>query len=342
MRNRCYAKRSNSVRDPEAREVLEGGRAAIVVSGGFATTGGIEPPTDTVPTAALAALIENAAAGHLDLAVRIATDQLATAPEWTDDFPKLELYMHLARSWALLLRGDLIDAQARVDAGYKEALEVGAEFPRVTWSLLRGMILVAQGRPDSARRALLEAVAGSEVVDRGFLRPSHAYCAMAAALVGDVAASEAHVRAAHDAQASYDGLFGVDLARAGAWLAAARGEVSAAGAAAQLVAEDAAGRGACALEVCALHDVVRFGRAGDVVDRLEALTTLVDGALVDVVAAHVRALVDEDGSALDAASQTFSLLTLDLYAAEASAAAARVHRRDGRARERVRRARTRT
>ena len=184
------------------------------------------------------------------------------------------------------------------------------------------MILVAQGRPDSARRALLEAVAGSEVVDRGFLRPSHAYCAMAAALVGDVAASEAHVRAAHDAQASYDGLFGVDLARAGAWLAAARGEVSAAGAAAQLVAEDAAGRGACALEVCALHDVVRFGRAGDVVDRLEALTTLVDGALVDVVAAHARALVDEDGSALDAASQTFSSLTFDLYAAEASAAAA--------------------
>ena len=108
------------VRDPEAREVLEGGRAAIVVSGGFATTGGIEPPTDTVPTAALAALIENAAAGHLDLAVRIATDQLATAPEWTDDFPKLELYMHLARSWALLLRGDLIDAQARVDAGTRK------------------------------------------------------------------------------------------------------------------------------------------------------------------------------------------------------------------------------
>jgi DNA-binding CsgD family transcriptional regulator len=84
------------------------------------------------------------------------------------------------------------------------------------------------------------------------------------------------------------------------------------------------------LEVLALHDVARFGRAADVVDRLDALTELVDGALVNCVAAHVRALAEGDGAALDAVAQSFSSLTLDLFAAEASASAARAHRRAGR------------
>jgi DNA-binding CsgD family transcriptional regulator len=74
-----------------------------------------------------------------------------------------------------------------------------------------------------------------------------------------------------------------------------------------------------------LHDVARFGRAEQVVDRLEALTELVDGALVNTMAAHARGLVNRDGPALDAASHSFASLGLDLFAAEASAAAARTH-----------------
>ena len=105
--------------------------------------------------------------------------------------------------------------------------------------------------------------------------------------------------------------------------------MSAAAADALHVAAGAAERKAWALEVQALHDAARFGRAADVVDRLETLTELVDGALVNCVAAHARALAEEDGPALDAVSHAFSSLTLDLFAAEASAAAARVHRRVG-------------
>jgi len=48
------------------------------------------------------------------------------------------------------------------------------------------------------------------------------------------------------------------------------------------------------------------------------------------VAAHAHALVHGDGAALDAVSDSFSRLNLDLFAAEASAAAAQAHRRDGR------------
>jgi DNA-binding CsgD family transcriptional regulator len=318
-----------AVSDPDARAILEGGRAVIGVSGGYATTGNTRQLTSTIPTAALAAVIEGATAGRLDRAVHIASERLTTASQWTDEFPTIELFLNLTQTWALLLSGHLIEAQGRADAGYTDALEARIEFPRVTWSFVRGVIFVARGLPQSAHRVLHEAVGGFVVADRGFLRPSHAYLAMAAALVGDVAASEQHLRAAHNAKRSFDGMFAVELARARAWCSAAHGEVSAAAAEAQRAADDAADRGAYSLEVLALHDVARFGRAADVVDRLEARTELVDGALIDSMAAHARALVDGDGATLLAVSDAFSSLTLDLFAAEASAAAAHAYRRVG-------------
>jgi tetratricopeptide (TPR) repeat protein len=230
------------VTDAHARATLEGGRAAIVVSGGFPMSGTPGTHTSAVPTAALAALIENATAGQLDRAVLIATDQLATASEWTAEFPTIELYLHLAQTWALTLSGGLSDAQARADAAYAAAVEEHAAFPRLTWSFVRGMIFVARGLPHSATRALREAAAGFEVADRGFLRPTHTYLAMAAALAGDAATSERHLWAAYDAKPSFEALFAVDLARAGGWLSAARGEVSTAADEAQRAADVARSR----------------------------------------------------------------------------------------------------
>ena len=110
-------------------------------------------------------------------------------------------------------------------------------------------------------------------------------------------------------------------ARAGAWVIAARGELSAAAAEAQRAADTAAERNAWALAVLALHDVARFGQAGDVAERLETLARVVDGEFVRCVAAHARALVDDDGPALDAVAHSSTSLTFDLFAAEASAAA---------------------
>jgi DNA-binding CsgD family transcriptional regulator len=60
------------------------------------------------------------------------------------------------------------------------------------------------------------------------------------------------------------------------------------------------------------------------------LSTRVDGAFVEHALAHARALVSGDGAALDAVSHSFSSCMLDLFAAEASAAAARAHRHAGR------------
>jgi DNA-binding CsgD family transcriptional regulator len=318
----------DQVIDPDARARIEASRAAMVVSAGYATTGAAETLAD-VPTGALAAVIEHATKGHFNLAAHLASEWLATAPTWTEDYPTIELYFQLAQSWTLVLSGYITEAQVRADAGYADALEARAEYPRLTWSFLRGLIFVTRGLPQSAMRALQEAAGGLDVIDRGFLRPSHAYFAMASALAGEPENSEGHLRAAESAQPGFDGLFGIDVARAYAWVKAARGELTAAADAAVRVACDANTRQTYGLEVLALHDAARFGRAAHVVDRLEILTELVDGALVESVAVHARALVEQDGPALDTVSRSFSSLGLDLFAAEASAAAAAIHQREG-------------
>ena len=100
--------------------------------------------------------------------------------------------------------------------------------------------------------------------------------------------------------------------------------------AAQAAAEVAAARQHHTFEAFALHDVARFAPSRVAADRLLELSKLVDGPLVDAIAAHARGLADDDGDRLDEAARGFSAMTLDLFAAEAGFAAARVHRRDGR------------
>jgi DNA-binding CsgD family transcriptional regulator len=327
---RILAETLDQLTDPGARAVVAGGRAAIVVSAGQSTPGVADELAARVPTAALAAAIDHAAAGRLELAASIADEQLATAARWTDDFPTIELYLTLARAWIFVMGGELECARLRADEEYARALEEGAEFPRLTWSVVRGLVAVAQGRPRTATRALHEAVGGFERADRGFLRPSHGYLAMAAALVGDLAGAAQHRHAAHAAKSSFEAVFAVDLERAHAWSLAAEGRISDAAAESRRIAAQAEARGASALEVLALHDASRFGGASDVVGRLEALVPVVDGPFVAGAAAYARALVDDDGGALDAVSESFASLALDLFAAEASAGAARAHRNAGR------------
>ena len=327
---RVLSETLEQVRDPGARAVLEGGRAAIVVSSGHGMHGEPDAVTSVVPTAALAALIESATAGRLERAVAIAAEHLATAPQWTEEFPTIELYFHLARSWALILSGELGDAQVHAEVGYATALEENAEFPRGTWSFVRGVIHVARGRPHSATRALQEAASAFEIADRGFLRPSCTFLAMAAALEGDAAAGEqtSARRARRQAQLRRPvrhrpgacGRVG-DRGTRGT----VRGRRRSAARRRRLRPNEMHGRSRCTRSTTSLGSGRR--QTWPIVSRRS--TELVDGEFVQCVAAHARALVDDDGPALDAVAHSFSSLTFDLFAAEASAAAARAHRRAG-------------
>jgi DNA-binding NarL/FixJ family response regulator len=120
------------------------------------------------------------------------------------------------------------------------------------------------------------------------------------------------------------------------WLAAARGEL----AVARALARDAAQAsqalvGQPLYEAWTLHDLARLGAPEDAAPRLRALALGVEGDLLPLYAAHVTALVNGDGPALDDAAAWFEALGARLCAAEAARAAARVHREAGRTRAAV-------
>ncbi|WP_206060753.1 helix-turn-helix transcriptional regulator [Nonomuraea basaltis] len=111
------------------------------------------------------------------------------------------------------------------------------------------------------------------------------------------------------------------------WALAAEETVAGAVEAAMETADAARGRGLCAYELFALHDVVRLGASALVADRLTWLEEKIDGALAPLFARHARAA--DDPKELNAVSMAFEGLGLLLHAAEASAQAAAGYRRMG-------------
>ena len=316
------------VTDPEALRLLRGALAMFDATSGRHRSH--ESVTSDAPSAALAAAIESATRGQFDVAEGTATQALATSDVWGDQFPTVALLLRLVTTWARAMAGRIREAELEAQREYATAIAEHLDYPRVTWCLIRGYVCLLRGLPGDASRALREGIVVTGDDDRGWIRPMHAYMAMAAALECDPEMAERHDRLAVDFNRSLDGVFGVDVRRAHAWVLAARGETTAALHELEAAAEEAASRGQSAFESFALHDIARFGRAADVVERLAALASVVDGELVDAFAAHARALAESDADALERVSSHFAGIDLDLFAAEASAEAARAHRNDGR------------
>jgi hypothetical protein len=114
------------------------------------------------------------------------------------------------------------------------------------------------------------------------------------------------------------------------WLAATRGEISAACAVAAQAANKAADLGSLMVEAVGLHDIARLGQPASVVERLDELVPQLEGRLPDLYATHAAALAAADGPRLDAASAAFEELGAILLAAEAAAEASHAHRQVGR------------
>jgi DNA-binding CsgD family transcriptional regulator len=315
--------------DPDAQRLVEGTLGALGTIDGSSRTLDLAALADTSPPAAMAAAINLTLAGQLDLAVQIADRAIADEGTWAGSLPSTQLRLHLARVWARILAGDVIDAEAEAERRHAAAVRDRADMPRIGWSVACGLAAVLRGHPRSAAAVLREAVAVMGSDDRGWGRALFAYLTMAAAMSGEPDDAAAHEARAEDANRSID-VFAVEVARSHACASAGRGELSAAVTAARAAADVARRRGQHALEALALHEIVRLGRAAEVVDRLTELATLVDGVLVDALATHARAANDDDGAALDRVADTFASLGLDLTAAEAYTAAARSHRGKGR------------
>ncbi|MGW6933783.1 LuxR C-terminal-related transcriptional regulator [Lentzea sp. NPDC054927] len=154
--------------------------------------------------------------------------------------------------------------------------------------------------------------------------------ASAAALCGDGALAEQALARAEKARRPAWRLTGMRVSVARSWVLAALGDIRAAADAAVAAADECAELGVHGGEAMALHDAARFGV--DTSLRLAALTSTMDDPMTSAYTAHATALAHAAPAVLEATATDFLRLGATLYAAEALASAARLHRTHGNAR----------
>jgi DNA-binding NarL/FixJ family response regulator len=277
-----------------------------------------------------------ALSGQTSEAVAAAEALIETALRLRDVVPRAPAWVFNVWIVSLLLAGRLREADAvadRMDALRAEGVAVEVA-PRslMGW---RSRIALFRGRPVTAARYSREVVA--ELRDQAAASRwrcwALALLAEAHAASGDVVgAAEAARACAAEEQALAPAplsLLGGDVARALAWVPAARGELSVARNVAIDAAAGSRAAGEFAVEVFALHEALRLGARGGVVTRLAELSQVVDGEWSRACSEHAAALVADDGIALDRAASAFEDIGAIRMGAEAAAEAAGAYRRRG-------------
>lgn len=231
----------------------------------------------------------------------------------------------------LTAAGRLLDAEETATRAYRRSGEYGAVRGTAISALALSVVLAERGRVDSAVRYAREACALLENLDERYMMGQCLLqLAYSCALARDAAAS-AEALARFEALALPPALrwhlIGREHTRA--WTAVAHGEIASA---VELFEEEVAHSTACGDLVragMALHGMVRIGHPREAAERLRSLAAEVEGDLMTLRADHAEALVDRDPARLDAVSRRFEDLGADLLAAEGSADAAVLWRRQG-------------
>jgi DNA-binding CsgD family transcriptional regulator len=237
---------------------------------------------------------------------------------------------------AYLGSGRFAAATALAEAGYQRSLDARSLANVALWALVRGELAGARGAMIKASVWLRETVA----ITGGPAR-LHPYQGSIARIGLDalarVAAQTGNLTGAQAALDQADALAGPGMrlfdtwsGPIRAWMAAARGQVTAAIDLALSTAAEARRCGQPGCELIALHDVARLGAPTRVAGRLAELAPIVQGDLASLFIGHVQALTAADGTLLDGVAASLAELGANLLAAEAAAAAAGAHRRAGR------------
>jgi DNA-binding CsgD family transcriptional regulator len=236
--------------------------------------------------------------------------------------------LRLIEWYALLLAGRLDECDGVAQAEYRQSVLVRSDRERAMFSFQLGVGALVRGRVRSGLGWLQEATVLSREHDPArILVVSLASMAEAAALAGELTRAETILRDPGLLPSSvlpYEEAW-VTLSRA--WVIALAGGIARARSAAQEAADIAAGQGFGALEVLALHSVARLGDPHAVASRLGAVVAGLDGAMFPTMARHAAALAARSGPCLDDAAGGFLAIGAYLWAAEASADAAREHER---------------
>ena len=258
-----------------------------------------------------------AAAGRGDDALELIAEATALYDEFEPDLsrPGRSIVM-FSELFALTELGRLDEARdvgdRAVGDGPSGARTIWLAFGRPRIELLAGNAAAAlSASEDSALDVRARGALGAE-------RWVLAVVGMARLLAGDVDAGGRDIDRVAKLWPQDVGLFRSDRDRSFAWLAAERDGLSAAQQVLIAGAESARRRGAFALEAMLLHDVVRFGGAGAVVDRLTEMPSFVQGRLAVARADHAAGVVGADAGRLAEAVAGFERAGSSLLAAEAA------------------------
>jgi ATP/maltotriose-dependent transcriptional regulator MalT len=231
------------------------------------------------------------------------------------------------RTPAYVFSGRLIQGLEEAHRAHGEALARGPDWVVGFTAGTLGVLQAAQGRIESAARSLREAVVLVREADVGRQAPVFmAELARCLALLGERTRAEETLRQAEAERLPVHRILDGWFLLPRAWMAAAEGSASAAITEAMDAAESLGSLKLRGQQAMALHDAARIGEPRLASEPLERLAQSCDGELIPTFARHAIALADGDASALDQVSTDFESLGAWLFAAEASAEAARRHR----------------
>jgi DNA-binding CsgD family transcriptional regulator len=227
--------------------------------------------------------------------------------------------------------GRLAAARSDAEAGYDAGLESGDREALASFSLLRAMVHVEAGAKAAASSLFREGIAlNRELRDAAPLRWCIAGTALAEGMAGDNEAAVAAIAELDALPPHWMTLLDPEfVVRGRAWAKAAIGELSGARAILEEGACRAAADGHPIAEARLLHDLVRLGEMGAVVDRLAELAAGVEGDLVKAFADHAAAAARASGPDLETSASAFDSLGAFGLGAEAARAAAVAFHHDG-------------
>lgn len=275
-------------------------------------------------------LAEAAVAGSPALALSGRTDEaiaLARRAHLTQEalhhsgFSEEEPVVHLlSLATALFYGGQLVAASELATRCHRSALEAGSVSGAAWFALVLGNAEHARGRLRRAVASLADAADSFERLrEDGLRRVALSYLALAAAEGGDAGTAAQAIEEAHDLRHAQLRCYDTALEQAQAWLASLTGKPDP-----QPVAEAAGAdveQGRIALAVAAAHDLARLG-CPDAGTAVALQLPPVDGLVLPVRLAHVRAATAADPDALEEVAARFAACGADLAAAEALGAAA--------------------
>jgi DNA-binding CsgD family transcriptional regulator len=236
------------------------------------------------------------------------------------------------RSEAQLSLGRLRDAEALARREYETGLGEMSPEAQACFALQLAKVNLARGRVRTAAMHAREAVGVFRRIGRPmFLREALSCLVIARAHLGEPPADG--LLDELDAMARPPMSYGaVDVLRARSWSAVSDGQVARACQLAADAGELGIDTGDLVAASAALHDLARFGCAGDAMALLDHVAGPAGDGLIGLRAVHLRALAAGDAAGLECVCTSFSDIGADLYAAEAAAHAAAAWNERGRRR----------